>query len=103
MSGEADWSIAVGILTFIVAICVAIFYYQRYKKSFLVVFIASIATYVFSVFYAWDVYDPNKNWVLFILVVSTILMMALGKYFSNIKLTPAKIHTSLKEKGRKEK
>jgi len=97
---EATWSVGVGILIFIVSIFIAVYYYMKYKKAFLVVFITSIATYVFSVFYAWDVYDPNKNWVMFMLLVSTILMVGIGKYFGNMKLKPAKLHTSLKEKQR---
>ena len=96
--GYADWSIAAGILTFIIAIIFAAIYYMQYKKVFLVVIIASIATYVFSVFYTWDVFELNKNWVLGILVASTIVMFFIGKYFSTIDLTPAKVHTSLKEK-----
>lgn len=94
----ADWSIPVGILIYLIALIFAIYYYYKYKKIFLIVFITSIATYGFSVFYAWDVFDLNKNYVLVILVISTILMIFLGKYFSKMELKPAKVHTSLKER-----
>ncbi len=82
--GSADWSIAAGILTFIIAIIFATIYYLRYKKIFLIVLIASIATYMFSVFYIWDVFDLNKNWIMLILIISTVLMILLGKYFQNL-------------------
>lgn len=94
----ADWSIGVGVLVFIIAIVFAAYYFFKYKKVFLVVFIASIATYVFSVFYTWDVFELNKNWILAILAFSTVVMFFLGKYFSKLDLKPSRMHTSLKEK-----
>lgn len=98
MAGTADWSIAVGVLTFIVAIIIAAVYYWRFKKVFLIAFTSSIATYIFAVFYTWDVFELSKNWVLLLLLISTGLMVLLGKYFSKINLKPDKVHTSLKER-----
>ncbi len=95
----ADWSIAVGILVYIVAIVIATIYYIRYKKLSIVSFVASVSTYIFAVFYTWDVFELNKNWILGILVISTIIMMFLGKYFSKVELKKVKLHTSLKEKN----
>lgn len=94
---EADWSLALGVLIFIVASIVAIIYYLRYKKLFLVLFVAAVATYLFSVFYIWDVFELNKNLVLLLLIISVGIMFFLGKYFSKITLKKIK-HTSLKEK-----
>ncbi len=101
MAGIADWSIAVGILVFIVAVVIAAIYYWRFKKIFIVVLTASIATYIFAVFYTWDVFELKKNSVLAMLVVSTIVMIFLGKYFSKIQLKNDKPHTSLKESHKK--
>lgn len=98
MVGQADWSIAVGILVFIVALVIATIYYVRYKKVYLIAFVASVATYVFAVFYTWDVFELHKNWILVILATSSVLMLFLGKYFSKFELKKDKIHTSLKEK-----
>jgi membrane protein implicated in regulation of membrane protease activity len=98
MAGTADWSIAVGILVFIIAIIFAAYYFLKYRRIFTVVFIASIATYVFAVFYTWDVFELNKNMILAILAISAVVMIFLGKYFSKYELKPAKMHTSLKEK-----
>ena len=98
MAGTADWSIAIGILVFIIAIIFAAYYFLKYRRIFTVVFIASIATYVFAVFYTWDVFELNKNMILAILAVSAVVMIFLGKYFSKYELKPAKMHTSLKEK-----
>lgn len=98
MAYEADWSIALGIIVFIIAICFATYYYLKYKKLSLITFCLSIATYIFAVFYTWDVFELNKNWVLVMLLASTVVMVFLGKYFSKIKLNPARVHTSLKER-----
>jgi hypothetical protein len=86
MAGSAGWSIGVGILIFIVAICFAVYFYLKYKKVHQTVFIASISTYIFAVFYAMDVFELSKSGVLGLLAISTILMMSIGKYFSK-KLT----------------
>lgn len=94
----ADWSIAVGVLVYLVAIIAAALYYYRYSKIYLIFHIAAISTYVFAVFYTWDVFELHKNYILLILIVSTILMILLGKYFGNFDLKPTKPHTSLKEK-----
>lgn len=86
----AEWSIPLGILTFLVAIGFAIYYYLAYKKFFLVVFIASIATYIFSVFYIWDVFELEKNLVLILLAISVGIMFYLGHYFSKLSLKSIK-------------
>jgi len=96
---SADWSIVLGIITFIIAICFATYYYLKYKKISIVVFCLSIATYIFAVFYAWDVFELNKNWILLMLTISTIIMIFIGKYLSNMKFKPSKTHTSLKQKN----
>ena len=82
---SADWSIAVGFLVFVIAIIIATIYYIKRKKFSDVLYVASIATYIFSVFYTWDVFELNKNWVLAILVVSTLIMFWLGNYFKKLK------------------
>jgi hypothetical protein len=90
MAGSADWSIGVGVLIFIIAICFAVYFYLKYKKMYQTVFIASISTYIFAVFYAMDVFELSKNGVLGLLVISTILMMGVGKYFGNVSKTSSK-------------
>ena len=94
----ATWSVPLGILIYLIAIIFAIIFYFKYKKVFMVLFTASVATYVFGVFYAWDVFSLDKNYVLLMLVISTIVMILLGRYFSKLSFKPVKPHTSLKEK-----
>ena len=98
MTGTADWSIAIGFFVYLIGIIFALYYYFKYGKISLVAFVASISTYIFSVFYAWDIFELNKNYIMIMLLVSTGLMFYLGKYFSKLELKPSKVHTSLKEK-----
>ncbi len=100
MAVGATWSIAVGVLIFIIAIITAIIFYYRYNKVSLIVFIASISTYIFAVFYTWDVFQLNKNYVMLLLLISTIIMFLLARYFGNYNLKASKLHTSLSEKER---
>ena len=96
----ATWSIAVGTLIFIIALVASIIYYLRYKKIYLITLISSIAVYTFAVFYTWDVFELNKNWVLILLIISTILMIFLGKYSSNLELESINIKHSDKKKNK---
>lgn len=82
----AEWSIAVGIFTYIIALVFAGIYYFKYKKIFLISYIVSIATYIFAVFYTWDIFEPNRNWILLMLSVSVFIMIFLGKHFAKIEL-----------------
>ena len=97
-----NWSIVLGVIIFSIALLVAIIYYLRYKKWFLVIYTASISTYIFSVFYVWDIFDLKGISVMSLLLISMIIMIFLGKYFSKIKLKKDKVHTSLKEKENEE-
>ena len=99
--GQVEWSAPVGVLILLIALVIAAIYYFRYKKIYLITFVASLSTYVFSIFFIWDVFELNKNLVLLILAISTLIMILIGKYFSNIKIEISKPHTSLKEKKKK--
>jgi hypothetical protein len=81
---DATWSIAVGILVFIIALVISIILYVKFKQWSVVVYVASLATYTFAFFYTWDVFQLSKNVVLILLIISTIIMMGIGKYFSTV-------------------
>lgn len=86
MVATADWSIAVGILTYIIALVFATIFYIKQKKISTILLIASIATYIFAIFYTWDIYEPEKNIVITMLAISAIIMLLIGKYFKQISL-----------------
>lgn len=93
-----DLSALMGILISIVALIISAIYYQRYKKVYLIVFILSISIYLYAVFYTWTIFENHNNLIMLMLIVSAILMIFLGNYFSKFKLKKDKMHTSLKEK-----
>jgi hypothetical protein len=90
----ADWSLALGVLIFLIAIIMAIIFFVKYKKVSLVFYTTSIATYAFAVFYTWDVFELKRNAVLIMLAVSTVIMLLLGRYFSKITINTSKITKS---------
>lgn len=81
---SADWSIAVGFLVYFIALIVAVIYYVSYRKFSLVLYVASISTLIFSIFYAIDVFDFSRHLIMLTLIISTAVFFMLGKYFKNI-------------------
>ena len=81
---QADWSIAIGFLVYFIALIIAVIYYVSYRKFSLVLYVASISTLIFSIFYAIDVFDFSRHLILLTLVISTAVFFGLGKYFKNI-------------------
>ncbi len=100
---EADWSLALGVLIFIIAIIAAIIYYLRYKKWFIISYVASFSVLIFSIFYTWDVLSLEGLGVILLLGASAVIMIVLGKHFSGISFEEDKVHTSLKEKEKEKK
>ncbi len=90
MAGVAGWSIVAGFFTFVIALIFTVVYYVRYRKLYLIALIASIATYLFSVFYFWDVFNLSRNIILILLLISTAIMFLIGKYISSFDLVPKK-------------
>lgn len=84
MAGTADWSIAIGFLVYFIALIIAVIYYVSYRKFSLVLYVASISTLIFSIFYAIDVFDFSRHLIMLTLVISTAVFFMLGKYFKNV-------------------
>jgi hypothetical protein len=99
----ADWSLAWGVLISVIATVASVLYYLRYKKWFLVSYIASISMFIFSIFYTWDILELKGIAVIVLLLLSTIIMIFLGKHFSGITLEEDKPQTSLPEKPKEKK
>ncbi|MFP4401755.1 MAG: hypothetical protein ACLFPL_00845 [Candidatus Nanoarchaeia archaeon] len=78
-------SIALGFFVYFVALIVAIIFYVLYRKYSLVVYVASISTLIFSIFYTIDVYNFNRDLILLTLVFSTVAFFVLGRYFKGIE------------------
>lgn len=97
---SADWSIAVGFLVYFIALIVAIIYYVSFRKFSLVLYVASISTFIFSIFYAMDVFEFNRHMILLTLVISTVVFYGLGKYFKNVTYSREE-HVSLEQSDSK--
>lgn len=83
----ATWSIPIGILILIIAIFFAIYYYIKFKKIFLVLIIFSISSFIYGIFYVWDVFSLKRNLVIILLLGSATSLFGIGQYLSSIELS----------------
>lgn len=67
---------------FFLGLVVAIILFVTKRKFYPVMYLVSIATYIFTVGFVIDVFDLSKNWVLLLLALSAILFILAGFYFS---------------------
>ena len=70
------WSI------FFVAFVVAIILYANVRKFYPVMYLISIATYIFTSIFVVDAFDLGKNGMLVSLAISSVLFIGAGYYFS---------------------
>ena len=92
----ADWSIAIGVLVYTLALVVAVLYYATFRKLSLVLYVASVSTLIFSICYMIDVFDFSRHLIMITLTLSTVIFFALGKYFKGITYT-SKSHLGLEQ------
>jgi hypothetical protein len=52
------------------------------RKWYPLMYLISIALYIFTAVFIIDKFDVSKNWILLILVFSTVVMIWLGYYLS---------------------
>jgi hypothetical protein len=78
------WYPFLGWSVFIVGLIVAIIMFSNMKRLYPVMYVASIALYIFTAGFFMDVYDLSKGGILLVLVISAIIFMLLGWYFSRI-------------------
>lgn len=75
------WLAPFGWGIFFIGLIVAIVLYAIKRKFYPVMYLVSIATYIFTIGFVIDAFDLNKNWVLLLLALSAIIFMVLGWYF----------------------
>lgn len=78
------WYPFLGWSVFIVALIIAIIIYARAKKFYPIFYLIAISLYVFTAGFYIDVYDLTKGGILMVLVVSAVVFMFVGWYFSKI-------------------
>ena len=76
--GYLGWAI------FWISLIIGIILFIKSKKLYPVVYLISIALYVFTAGFIIDVYSFGKLGILLTLVISAIVFMLLGYYFSRL-------------------
>ncbi|MEK6792408.1 MAG: hypothetical protein AABX96_04410 [Nanoarchaeota archaeon] len=78
------WYPFLGWSVFIVSLIIGIVMFATHRKMYSIFYLVSIALYVFTAGFFIDVYDLSKGGILIVLVISAVLFMLLGWYFSKI-------------------
>jgi hypothetical protein len=78
----AFWLAPFGWTIFTLSFLVAIIMFAVKRKFYPVMYMLSIAIYIFTTGFAIDALDLQKNGVMIILTLSAIIFIALGVYFS---------------------
>lgn len=74
--GPFGWSI------FFFGLVAAVVLFAIKRKFYPVMYLLSIATYIFTIGFVSDAFDINKNGILLLLAFSAIIFIFLGWYFS---------------------
>jgi len=78
------WYPILGWGVFWIGLVISIVLFSIYKKLYPVIYLISIALYIFTIGFIIDVFELQETGVLVTLVVSAILFMALGFYLSKV-------------------
>ena len=76
------WYPVLGWIVFWIALVVAIIMFAKTKKFHPVMYLSSVALYIFTIGFAIDVFNMGKLGILSLLIFSAIIFIAIGFYFS---------------------
>jgi len=76
------WYPILGYGIFWIALVVAIIMYAMKRKWHPIMYLISVALYIFTVGFVIDVFQFSKNGILLILAFSALVMIGLGLYLS---------------------
>ena len=77
------WLAPYGWGIFFIGLVVAIILFATSRKFYPVMYLISIATYIFTIGFMIDAFNLSKNYVLLLLALSSIVFIGLGLYFSS--------------------
>ena len=77
------WLSPFGLGIFITGLIAAVIIFAIKRKFYPVMYLISIATYIFTVGFVIDAFDLGKNGVLLSLAFSAMVFILLGVYFGN--------------------
>lgn len=78
----SHWYPFLGYGIFWIGLIASIILYAMKRKWYPIMYLISIALYIFTVGFTIDVFDMGKNGILLILAFSSIVMIGLGIYLS---------------------
>ncbi|OGI14749.1 hypothetical protein A3K63_02635 [Candidatus Micrarchaeota archaeon RBG_16_49_10] len=73
---------ALGYGLFWVGLVVSIILYAVKRKWYPIVYVISVALYIFTVTFVIEAFSLSKNWILLLLALSSALMIGVGVYLS---------------------
>ncbi len=76
------WYPFLGYAVFWIGLIVAIILYAMKRKWYPLMYLISIALYIFTIAFVIDVFDLSRNWILLLLALSAVIMILLGLYLS---------------------
>lgn len=79
-----EWYPFLGWADFIISLIIAIIIYAKSRKFYPIFYLIAISLYVFTAGFYIDVYDLTRGGILMVLVISAVLFMLAGWYFSKI-------------------
>lgn len=79
---SADFYPALGGAIFALSLLGAIILYSVMRKWYPVFYVLSIALYIYTVGYIIDVFEPRKDFIFLLLLVSAGVMLLVGWYLS---------------------
>jgi len=78
----SSWLSALGWGIFFLGLVASIIIFSVKRKFYPVMYLASIAIYIFTIGFMVDAFKLGKNWILILLVISSILFILAGVWFS---------------------
>ncbi len=78
------WYPFVGYGIFWVSLIVSIILYAVKRKWYPIMYLISIALYIFTLCFVIDVFELSKNWILLLLAFSALVMIYIGFYISKL-------------------
>jgi len=83
MGHYALWLAPFGWGIFFIGLIIAIVLFAIKRKFYPVMYLVSIATYIFTIGFVIDAFDLSKNWVLLLLAISSVIFILVGLYISH--------------------
>jgi len=96
----SPWLGAYGWSIFIFGLIAAIILFSIKKRFYPVMYLVSIATYIFTIGFVIEAFNLGKEWVLGLLALSAVVFISLGVYFSRKHESASK---TVKSRSKKKK